>query len=353
MKQILVFQLDNQEILKSEKLNKQSITFEEDLKNLEGIKNEIKIDLILTSSKNLDLENGTGLLKKLFNWKIPVLVVLKKDESIDKYKDLFEVPFIDFIYENNFENDFEFKMEKIIGVKNYIISCESMSSLQHEIGKISKLSVAGELISSISHMINNPVTSIVLQLDMLRMDKNCPKELHKKIDMIEQNVDRIVSIVSTVRELKLGVSEKMELVNVEDETVKFFPIIKDYFINHNVEIEYTYDKKIPPVKLPCGFLKYIFLELILLLFHRCEKVKGNKIIVNFRLLEDSIYIIFNTNFKTGIEMLFENVEDENSRSDVLTINSIKFDIENVSGKLIFKDYDSGSEIKVILPLPAI
>lgn len=353
MKQILVFQLDNEEILESEKLSKHNIVFENSFRNLEVIKNEIKIDLILTYTENLYKENNMGLLKKLFNWKIPILFILKKDESVDKYKDLFEMPFIDFIYENNFENDLEYKIEKIVGIKNYIVSCESMSSLQHEISKISKLSVAGELISSVSHMINNPVTSIILQLDMLRMDKNCSKELYKKIDMIEQNVDRIVSIVSTVRELKLGISEKMELVNVEDETVKFFPIIKDYFINHNVEIEYNYDKKIPPVKLPSGFLKYIFLELILLLFHRCEKVKGNKIIVSFKLLEDNIYIILNTNFKTNIEKLPENFEDESARSDNLTINSIKFDIENVSGKLIFKDYDSGSEIKVILPLPTI
>jgi len=136
----------------------------------------------------------------------------------------------------------------------------------------------------------------------------------------------------------------MELVNIEDETVKFLPIIKDYFINHNVEIEYSYDKKIPPVKLPHGFLKYIFLELMLLLFHRSEKVKGNKVSISFSLFDDNINLIFNTNFKTDIERLAEQ-DDENSRSDLLTVNSIKFDIENVSGKLLMKDYENGTEIK--------
>lgn len=352
MKQILIFKVTHDDILESKKLNENNLIFEDDFDKIEGICAEVKIDIILTSSSGKILKD-TNLLKRLFYLKIPILVILKKDEDIYRYKNLFEFPYLDFIKENDFEYEFEYKCEKIIGIRNYIVSCESMSSLQHEIGKISKLSVAGELISSISHMINNPITSIILQLDVLRMDKSCPKELHKKIDMIEQNVERIVSIVSTVRELKLGISERMELVNLEDETLKFLPIIKDYFINHNVEIEYSYDKKIPPVKLPHGFLKYIFLEIMLLLFHRSEKVKGNKVSINFSLFDDNINLIFNTNFKTGLETLSEDVDNENNRSDLLTINSIRFDLENVSGKLFMKDYEKGTELKVVLPLPTI
>lgn len=352
MKQILIFKVTHDDILESKKLNENNLIFEDDFAKIEGICAEVKIDLILTSSSGKFLKD-TNLLKRLFYLKIPILVILKKDEDIYRYKNLFEFPYLDFIKENDFEYEFEYKCEKIIGIRNYIVSCESMSSLQHEIGKISKLSVAGELISSISHMINNPITSIILQLDVLRMDKSCPKELHKKIDIIEQNVERIVSIVSTVRELKLGISERMELVNLEDETLKFLPIIKDYFINHNVEIEYSYDKKIPPVKLPHGFLKYIFLEIMLLLFHRSEKVKGNKVSINFSLFDDNINLIFNTNFKTGLETLSEDVDNENNRSDLLTINSIRFDLENVSGKLFMKDYEKGTELKVVLPLPTI
>lgn len=352
MKQIILFNVQQDNILKSKKLGENNLIFEDDFSQIDKICSEVKIDIILTSSENGEILENTNLLKKFFYLKIPILVILKKDEDIYEYEKLFEFPYLDFISEEDFEREFEYKSEKLVGIRNYIFSCESMSSLQHEIGKISKLSVAGELISSISHMINNPVTSIILQLDMLRLDKSCPKELHKKIDMIEQNVDRIVSIVSTVRELKLGISERMELVNIEDETVKFLPIIKDYFINHNVEIEYSYDKKIPPVKLPHGFLKYIFLELMLLLFHRSEKVKGNKVSISFSLFDDNINLIFNTNFKTDIERLAEQ-DDENSRSDLLTVNSIKFDIENVSGKLLMKDYENGTEIKVVLPLPTI
>lgn len=352
MKQIILFNVQQDNILKSKKLGENNLIFEDDFSQIDKICSEVKIDIILTSSENGEILENTNLLKKFFYLKIPILVILKKDEDIYKYEKLFEFPYLDFISQEDFEREFEYKSEKLVGIRNYIFSCESMSSLQHEIGKISKLSVAGELISSISHMINNPVTSIILQLDMLRLDKSCPKELYKKIDMIEQNVDRIVSIVSTVRELKLGISERMELVNIEDETVKFLPIIKDYFINHNVEIEYSYDKKIPPVKLPHGFLKYIFLELMLLLFHRSEKVKGNKVSISFSLFDDNINLIFNTNFKTDIERLAEQ-DDENSRSDLLTVNSIKFDIENVSGKLLMKDYENGTEIKVVLPLPTI
>lgn len=353
MKQIIIFKVTQDDILKSKKLNENSLIFEDDFSKIDKISSEVKVDIILTSSENGEILKDTNLLKRFLYLKVPILVILKKDEDIYRYKNLFEFPYLDFIKENNFEYEFEYKCEKIIGIRNYIVSCESMSSLQHEIGKISKLSVAGELISSISHMINNPVTSIILQLDMLRMDKNCPKELHKKIDMIEQNVDRIISIVSTVRELKLGISERMELVNIEDETLKFLPIIKDYFINHNVEIEYSYDKKIPPVKLPHGFLKYIFLELMLLLFHRSEKVKGDKVSIHFSLLDDDINLIFRTNFKSGLETLAENVDDESGRSDLLTVNSIRFDIENVSGKFFMKDYENGTEVKVVLPLPTI
>lgn len=352
MKQILIYKKIDEKILNDEYLQKQNLIFEDDFNNMEKLSNEIKIDLLITEISNIVDIKTDQLTSLLYKLKIPLLVVFKNSEEMNGFKEMINFPLVDFLIFPELEKYIEIKVEKIINIRNFIVSIENMYALQHEIGKISKLSVAGELIGSIGHMINNPITAINLQLDMIKMDNSCSKNVIQKINLIEQNIERIISIVSTVRELKLGISEKSELINIEEETLKFLPILKDYFINHNVEIEANYDKKIPPVKLPSGFLKYIFLELIILIFHRSEKKRGNRIVVNFLLKDDSIAIEFNTNFIVSLQKLFEQ-DDELAKSDKLTLNSIKFDIENIAGKIFFYDYESSSKIEILLPLPVI
>jgi len=352
MKQILIYKKIDESILNDEYLKKQNLIFEQDFGNIEKLSSEIKIDLLITEISNIVDRKTDNLISFLCKIKIPLLVIFKNVKEMNRFKEMIDFPFIDFLILSELKRYIEIKVEKIINIRNFIVSIENMYALQYEIGKISKLSVAGELIGSIGHMINNPITAINLQLDMIKMDNSCSKNVIRKINLIEQNIERIISIVSTVRELKLGISEKSELINIDEEILKFLPILKDYFINHNVEIESNYDKKIPPVKLPSGFLKYVFLELILLIFHRSEKKSGSRIVINFLLKNDSIVIEFNTNFIVSLQKLFEQ-DDEQAKSDKLTLNSVKFDIENISGKILFYDNESSSKIEILLPLPVI
>ena len=349
MKQIIYAGLKNN-VLKSACEKMFRCTNENEIDSFEKFTKEVMTDAILCDMEKFK-ERKKELIELSQTGKIPVIVIVENTDDMNEFEVFLENTLFDFILKNFSAEELNLRIEKITATKNMNLTLRNMSMIQHEVNRMAKLSIAGELISSVNHMINNPITAINLQLDLMKMDKTISKELLNKIESVETNIERIISIISTIRELKLGISETNELVNINEETSKYIPLLHDYFINHSITINFEIEKNLPPLRLFRGLLKYIFLEIMLLLFHRCNEKKGGKVNVSIISEKENVRFIFKTNFNCSFNKfkmdLLEST-DQFDKSDVLTINALRADVTNSNGIMTMKDKFDGSVIIISL-----
>ncbi|MGE3063366.1 MAG: histidine kinase dimerization/phospho-acceptor domain-containing protein [bacterium] len=324
----------------------------DEVENIEKFVGEVMTDAIVLNLDRFMLEK-TRFLYLSKRDRLPIILLLKDSSEIKKISLEIDNMLVDFILASSSAEELDLRIEKIIAVKNTNMALNEMNSIQHEVNRMAKLSIAGELIASISHMINNPITAMNLQLDLLRMEKSLSKDSIERIDSIESNIERIISIVSTVRELKLGTSEKNEMINVREEMMKYMPLLHDYFINHSININYTIDEKIPPVRLHHGLLKYIFLEIMLLLLHGCKDRRSGKLDICISSESGNVRFLFKTDFVCNLEKIGLSVADESDKSDSLTVSALKADINDSSGIMYMEDMNDGSVIAITLPAASI
>jgi len=101
-------------------------------------------------------------------------------------------------------------------------------------------------------------------------------------------------------------------------------------------------------------MKYIFLEIMLLLFHSGKDIKNSKIEVNVEREKEHVIIHFKTNFECRIfeiGLSEEKIAEAQSyNSDSMTIKALKNDILNANGNLEHGRLEKGFYMDIRLPL---
>ena len=320
--------------------------------SLEKFVTEVMTDAIILNAKSFS-KSKKRFLEISNRDRLPIIVLLNSPSDVRRMSEDVDNPLVDFILSDSSAEELSLRIEKVIATRNTNMSLREMNAIQQEVNRMAKLSIAGELIASISHMINNPITAVNLQLDLLRMEKQQSRDSLERIDAIEANIERIISIVSTVRELKLGTTEKSELISINEEMMKYMPLLHDYFINHSINIMYKIDEKLPPVRLHHGLLKYIFLEIMLLLFHGSRERRNGKLDIKISSENGNVRFLFKTDFPCQLEKIGLTEGDESDKSDNLTVSALKADINESSGVISMEDVEDGSFIAITLPAASI
>lgn len=112
----------------------------------------------------------------------------------------------------------------------------------------SKMAAIGEMASSISHEINNPLQIIQLAADSLvvREDPENPykPEIKKQIDKISRTVKRVSKIILSLKKLSHEKSNHdLELVDIKQVMEEVMNLCEQKFKNNRVILNYQYPKE--------------------------------------------------------------------------------------------------------------
>ncbi|MCP9626377.1 AAA family ATPase [Rhodopseudomonas palustris] len=118
---------------------------------------------------------------------------------------------------------------------------EALQKSQSELMRMSRLTAIGELVISIAHEINQPLTAIITNAEVcvrwLNNDKPSPDEAKNAARRVIENGRRAANVVQTIRGLAVKSSPKMSAVDINDVVIEMLSIIQSELRQHTVQLE--------------------------------------------------------------------------------------------------------------------
>ncbi len=108
------------------------------------------------------------------------------------------------------------------------------SRIESQMFQSGKLIALGELVGGIAHEINNPMTTVLGRLQILKIKNNLPPAIHEKLEIIESEAGRVSEIVKDLLNFARNNPEKNmnEIVNINQVIHKSLDLAR-----HNMEVE--------------------------------------------------------------------------------------------------------------------
>ncbi|MFH1768638.1 MAG: HAMP domain-containing sensor histidine kinase [Candidatus Omnitrophota bacterium] len=115
----------------------------------------------------------------------------------------------------------------------------------NEIKEISKLKT--EFVSNVSHELRTPLTSIKGFSSLLVSEKfgKLPSEAKEKLQTIDANVDRLVTMVNTLLDISRIESKRMEINIIPSDLISLINEVKTFLLPQIAEKQITFDLEAP------------------------------------------------------------------------------------------------------------
>jgi two-component system NtrC family sensor kinase len=157
-----------------------------------------------------------------------------------------------------------------------------------------KLSSLGGILSGVAHELNNPLSAILGNSELL-IRKEVPPDIRKKLTVIAKESKRSTKIVGGLLAFARTTRPERVLVNVNDMIREVHSLIEYELRVNNVSIELYLDPDIPITSLDPGQIQQVFIILITNAHHALAEQGGGNLSIRSYRREDRIFIEFADN----------------------------------------------------------
>ncbi len=177
-----------------------------------------------------------------------------------------------------------------------------------------KMAAIGQLAAGVAHEINNPLTVILNNVELIKIGINQDKkisqeELKKIIQMIEDSVIRCNKITRDLLGFSHVSSGKFEKFSIVESIIKVIDLIKYELLSENIRIKRELDPDMPFFKGDSLAIQQVFLNIIMNARWAIQKKSGRKggdILIKGQYDKDKNCICVNIS-DTGIGISKENI----------------------------------------------
>lgn len=141
-----------------------------------------------------------------------------------------------------------------------IKKAEELRKIQNQLMQSEKLSIIGELVTSVAHEVRNPLATISLIVQHLE-NKSAENYQIEKLKAIQRNINRIDKIVFGLLNFSHPSRFNFDYHNVNEILERLEPIL-NHFLPDNIKIIKRYDSKLPQGWFDSTCLEQVFLNLI-------------------------------------------------------------------------------------------
>jgi PAS domain S-box-containing protein len=149
------------------------------------------------------------------------------------------------------------EMELTLRAKN-----EEVRDVSQQLWQAAKLATMGELAASIAHELNNPLTTLTLNIEDLLLHAPAESLMHRRLQVIEHETDRMAKLVADLLQFSRPGQQQISTFEIVEEIENTLELIYFFLRKGNVEVIREFALKHPYIQGDRQKLRQVFLNVI-------------------------------------------------------------------------------------------
>jgi PAS domain S-box-containing protein len=150
----------------------------------------------------------------------------------------------------------------VVGLQGAVKDITKMKRLEQQLIQSEKLSGLGTMISGVAHELNNPLTVIMGNTELMLMDKSLSIRDNKSLKIIFKESERAARIVSGLLTFAREHRPERGLVNINDIVIESYKLREYNLITNNIEVTLSLAADIPPTLADPYQIQQVFTNII-------------------------------------------------------------------------------------------
>lgn len=180
----------------------------------------------------------------------------------------------------------------LIGFQGSVKDITQMRRLEQQLVQAEKLSGLGTMISGIAHELNNPLTAIMGNAELLSMGRTITNREKRSLDVILQESSRAAKIVNGLLAFAREHKPERRMINVND-VVRQTLSLREYNLRvNNTSVQLSLSEKAPPTLADPHQLQQVFTNMISNASDALADMGGGKLTIRTKENEKTLRIEF-------------------------------------------------------------
>ncbi len=137
-----------------------------------------------------------------------------------------------------------------------------------------KLAAIGQLAAGVAHEINNPLTAIIANAQILHRELPPNSDLQESVDLIARAGARATQVVRNLLDFARKEEYHLGLTNLNETLEKSLELIQHEILARGVRVELNLDPNLPPILASQDHLQSVWLNLLLNAIDSLDKTPG-------------------------------------------------------------------------------
>lgn len=168
--------------------------------------------------------------------------------------------------------------------------------LENILAQSEKLAAVGQLAAGVAHEINNPLTAIIANAQILHRELPANHDLQESVDLIARAGARAAQVVRNLLDFARKEDYHLGLTDLNETVEKALELVKHELVAHGARLEYAPDINLPPILASQDHLQSVWLNLLLNAIDSLDKSPG-EIKVTTQRMGGEIYVSVGDNGK--------------------------------------------------------
>jgi two-component system NtrC family sensor kinase len=164
------------------------------------------------------------------------------------------------------------------------------SRMETIIAQSEKLAAVGQLAAGLAHEINNPLTAIIANAQMLRRDLPQEEDYQEAVDLIERAGDRAKQVLSNLLDLARQEQYDFTPTDINSSIDKALEMVRHEVMSRSIDLVFDPGEKLPLAMVSQNHIQGVWLNLIINALDALEETKG-EIRITTRQDGDNIRIV--------------------------------------------------------------
>ncbi|MCI0482789.1 MAG: PAS domain S-box protein, partial [Candidatus Dadabacteria bacterium] len=197
----------------------------------------------------------------------------------------------------------------VTGFQGAVKDITHMKRMERQLLQVEKLSSLGTMVSGIAHELNNPLTAIMGNAELLSMNKNISDREKRSLEVILQESARAAKIVSGLLTFAREHRAERWLINLNDVVTESISLREYNLRVNNISVQQCLSDDIPPTLADPHQLQQVFINIINNASDALTERGGGNLVIRTQQKDNKLRIVFQDDGpgidKENIQKLFD------------------------------------------------